>query len=178
MALVSGVTGAHSERTRGFTRKQQVLGLIIEQLSHDLELLLQAAKNAHEASIHEENIPDNKYDTLGLEASYLAQGQANRGQEIRQALEEYRRLNLQPFDDDSPIRLTALVTLRAEGDSTRSVFIGPLEGGLRVRDQQGEVMVITPPSPLGRSLIGQRCGDSIETGSGAGSREYEIIQVC
>lgn len=158
--------------------KQEILGLIIQHLSRDLDLLLTAARAAHEASIHEENIPENKYDTLGLEASYVAQGQANRGQEIRQALQEYRLLTLQPFDDDSPIRLTALVTLSAEDGATRSVFIGPREGGLKVRGQRDEVMVITPASPLGRSLIGRRCGDCIETGSGAGAREYEIVRVC
>jgi len=54
--------------------KAQILKLIIQQLSHDLAVQFGAAKTAHEASIHEENIPDNKYDTLGLEASYVAQG--------------------------------------------------------------------------------------------------------
>ena len=45
---------------------------------------------AHAAATHEECQPDNKYDTTALEASYLAQGQANRAQEIRQGLEAYR----------------------------------------------------------------------------------------
>lgn len=171
---MSGITGVPA----GQMRKQELLGLIIQRLSHDLELLLTAARTAHEASIHEENIPDNKYDTLGLEASYVAQGQANRGQEIKRALQEYNRLLLQSFDDDSPIRLTALVTLRAEDGSTRNVFIGPLEGGLKIMDQTDEVMVITPASPLGRSLIGRRCNDCIETGNEASVREYEITKVC
>lgn len=174
MALVNGMTGAPT----GQARKQRILDQIIQRLTRDLELLLTAARTAHEASIHEDNVPENKYDTMGLEASYVAQGQANRGQEIRQAVQEYRFLTLQPFDDDSPIRLTALVTLRAGDDgTTRNVFIGPREGGLKVMDQGEEVMVITPASPLGRSLIGRRQGDCIETGSGAGIREYEIVQV-
>jgi hypothetical protein len=171
---MSRTTGA----PRGEMRRQEILGLIIRQLTRDLELLLAAARTAHEASIHEENIPENKYDTLGLEASYVAQGQANRGQEIRRALQEYQRLSLQPFDDDSPIRLTALITLKGEDGATRNLFIGPLEGGLRVMVQGDEVMVITPASPLGKSLMGRRCGDCIEMGSGTGAREYEIVRVC
>ena len=172
------MNGVNGDPT-GQARKQRILGQIIQQLSRDLELLLSAARTAHQASIHEENVPENKYDTMGLEASYVAQGQANRGQEIRQAVQEYRLLTLQPFDDDSPIRLTALVTLRAEDNGiTRSVFIGPREGGLKVMDRDEEIMVITPASPLGRSLIGRRQGDCIETGSGTGVREYGIIQVC
>ena len=158
--------------------KAQILKLIIQQLSHDLAVQFGAAKTAHEASIHEENIPDNKYDTLGLEASYVAQGQANRAQDIKQALQAYNQLSLQVFDDNSAIRLTALVTLRTDDGTHKTVFIGPSEGGLKVVDGQTEIMVITPVSPLGRSLIGRSTGDCIEAGSGSGRREYEIIRVC
>ncbi len=167
----------HGNDSAARHRKERLLALIRERLSRDLDLLLQAAKSAHEASTHEENIPENKYDTLGLEASYLAQGQANRGQVIRQALHDYRLLTPHVFGDDSPIRLTALVTLMGEDGSTRSVFIGPAEGGLRIMDQGDEIMVITPASPLGRSLIGRRLGDCVETGSGASVREYEIVRI-
>jgi len=66
--------------------KQTLLSLIIARLESDHALALQAAKTAHAAATHEENIPDNKYATLGLEASYLAQGQANRAQDILAAL--------------------------------------------------------------------------------------------
>jgi transcription elongation GreA/GreB family factor len=158
--------------------KAQILKLIIQQLSHDLAVQFGAAKTAHEASIHEENIPDNKYDTLGLEASYVAQGQANRAQDIKQALQTYNQLSLQCFDDNSPIRLTALVTLRTGDGTLKTVFIGPSEGGLKVVDGLTEIMVITPVSPLGRILIGRSSGDCIEAGSGSSRREYEIIRVC
>jgi len=158
-------------------RKTRIFKLIIEQITHDQNILFTAAKTAHAASIHEENIPDNKYDTLGLEASYVAQGQANRAQEIKLALETFKQLTLQSFDEDSEIRLTALVMLRADDGSVKHVFIGPREGGLKVIDQDCEIMVITPGSPLGKSLIGKRCGDRIETGSGNNRKEFEIIEV-
>ncbi|NVN90999.1 MAG: GreA/GreB family elongation factor [Desulfuromonadales bacterium] len=160
------------------TTKTHILKLIIEQLTHDLAVQFGAAKTAHAASIHEENIPDNKYDTLGLEASYVAQGQANRAQDIKQALQIYGRLSLQHFDENSAIRLTALVSLECDDGTTKTVFIGPLEGGLKVRDHQTEIMVITPASPLGRQLIGRVTGDCIAVGSGSSRREYEIIKVC
>jgi hypothetical protein len=56
--------------------KTLIVQRIIEQLSHDLEIFFTAAKSAHEAATHEENQPVNRYDTLALEASYVAQGQA------------------------------------------------------------------------------------------------------
>jgi hypothetical protein len=65
--------------------KESLLARIIARLEADHALQLQAAKTAHAAATHEENIPDNKYDTLGLEASYIAQGHANRAQETLSA---------------------------------------------------------------------------------------------
>lgn len=158
--------------------KSEILQLIIDQLSHDLAVQFNAAKTAHEASTHEENIPDNKYETLALEASYVAQGQANRAQELRRALEAYKQLKPQFFDEDSDIGLTALVTLSDADETIKTVFIGPLEGGMKIVLHQTEVVVITPASPLGRDLIGKSVGDTVIIGIGRERNEYEIIEVC
>jgi transcription elongation GreA/GreB family factor len=156
--------------------KTHLLQLITEQLAHDLAVQYNAAKTAHDASTHEENIPDNKYETLALEASYLAQGQANRAQELKRALQAYQQLPLQQYDDDSPIGLTALVTLSDDDGAFRTLFIGPLEGGMRVIDNKTEVLVITPASPLGKELIGCSVGDLVRIGTDG--KEFEIVGVC
>ncbi|HJV34832.1 GreA/GreB family elongation factor [Geomonas sp.] len=145
----------------------------MNRLSADLAVFSAAAKTAHEAATHEENIPDNKYDTLSLEASYIAQGQANRAQDLRRALQAYQSLELQEFDDDSPIRLTALVRLEAEDGEEKILFIGPQEGGLKLTVHGEEVMVITPASPLGSELIGKSTGDQVTIGR----KEFEVVEV-
>lgn len=159
--------------------KDQLLQLILGQLSHDLAIQFNAAKTAHEASTHEENIPDNKYETLALEASYVAQGQANRAQELRRALEAYKQLTPQHFDESSAIALTALVTLSGDDETTRTLFIGPLEGGMKILDCQtgSEIVIITPASPLGSDLIGRSVGDLVKIGVGKNRKELEIVQV-
>ena len=159
--------------------KTDLLQRIQEQLAHDLAVQFNAAKTAHEASTHEENIPDNKYETLALEASYVAQGQANRAQEIKRALETYKQLTLRRFDVDSTIGLTALVTLAGADGTTRTVFIGPLEGGMKIVYQQTEteIVVITPASPLGRDLIGKSAGDLVRIGTASNAREFEIVGI-
>ena len=157
--------------------KKALLLQIIDCLEADHSLLLQVAKTTHAAATHEENIPDNKYATLGLEASYLAQGQANRAQEILEALKAFRQMVIQKFSDATPIRLTAVVQLEDEAGSSRLVFLGPAAGGLCLTFEGQEVMVITPASPLGRGLLGKRCGDSLQIRID-GLREYEIVSVC
>lgn len=160
--------------------KPDIIRLIIEQLTQDLAVQFNAALAAHEASTHEENIPDNKYETLALEASYVAQGQANRAREIRLALEAYKQLELRHFDAQSSIGLTALVTLSGDNDTVRTFFIGPLEGGMKLFDEQSgsEILVITPASPLGRELTGRGVGDLVRVRIGSGTKEFEIAEVC
>lgn len=69
--------------------RQQVL----ERLAEDLLRVEQVARTAHEAATHEEKIAEKKYDTLGLEASYLVAGQARCADAIRLAIVN-RRNNL------------------------------------------------------------------------------------
>ena len=156
--------------------RKKLLQLIIAKLNHDLEVLSGAARIAHEAATHEENIPDNRYDTLALEASYLAQGQANRASEVRQAINVYRQLGLLPMNEEE-ICLTSLVTLEAADGNIKTVFIGPLEGGMKIIYNRSEVLVITPGSPLGNELLGKAAGDTIEVGTGSSLISYEITGV-
>lgn len=157
--------------------KQQLLLTIIARLEADLALFTVAARKAHEAATHEECAPDNKYDTTALEASYLAQGQANRARDIRQNLEAYRALTLQVFDDSTPIRLTALVSLEDEEGNERRLFLGPNEGGMKISCEDGEIVLITPVSPLGGSLLGKRVGDELRAGDAADATGYTIVAV-
>lgn len=157
--------------------KEQIVQNIVAALSADLLVFSTAAKAAHEAATHEECLPDNKYDTTALEASYIAQGQANRAQEIRVALESYRSLALVDFDDETPIRLTALVTLEGDDGTVRRFFLGPRAGGLKIGGSGGEIVVITPGSPLGRALLGLRAGDEVRVGDD-GPATSSIVSVC
>ncbi|MHB8121160.1 MAG: transcription elongation factor GreAB [Desulfuromonadaceae bacterium] len=154
--------------------KEHIIREIIRLLSADLTVSSTAAKTAHAAATHSECLPDNKYDTTALEASYIAQGQANRAQEIRVSLECYRSLTLHDFNDDTAIRLTALVTLEGDDGSVRRLFLGPQAGGMKVCGGDSDIVVITPGSPLGRSLLGLRCGDEVKSGA----TSFTIVAVC
>lgn len=149
---------------------------ILAKLQTDYKLLLQAAKSSHDAATHEENIPDSKYETLALEASYIAQGQANRAQEIKQAINALQKLVLQSFSGQTPIRLGALVRLEDEDGNCRRVFLAPAAGGMTLQHEGNTVMLITPDSPLGRELIGSQLDDCISI-EGGRRREYEIVEV-
>jgi hypothetical protein len=58
--------------------KQTVHQLILDKLRRSRHRGTRRA-DRYETATHEENIAENKYDTLGLEASYLAAGETGRG---------------------------------------------------------------------------------------------------
>ena len=157
--------------------KQKFLSLALDQLKADHRLLLQAASTAHAAATHEENVPDSKYETLSVEASYIAQGQANRAQDILMAIESFRRIDPKKFPSEGSIRLGALVLLEEEEKKQRQIFLGPAAGGLKLNYEGSEIMVITPDSPLGENLLGKKIGDECELTTAGKLREYEILQV-
>ena len=157
--------------------KELIRAGIMATLAADLETFLEAAKRAHEAATHAECLPDNKHDTTALEASYIAQGQANRAGELRLALESYRSLTLQEFDDTTPIRLTALITLEDEEGNLRTVFLGPQAGGLRIPFDGREITVVTPASPLGSSLLGKSVDDEVDVDTDSSARSFHILAI-
>jgi len=157
--------------------KAELVNNIIAALETNLHTLTTAARTAHAAATHEECIPDNKYDTTALEASYIAQGQANRAQEVRSALAAYRKLELRSFSSGAQVRLTALVSLEADDGTERTVFLGPAAGGLKISVSGKECVVITPDSPLGRVLLGKRCDDEVQTGIHQEARPYLITGI-
>ncbi|WP_312935938.1 transcription elongation factor GreAB [Pseudomonas sp.] len=141
--------------------KPALLARIITALEADAEALRLAAQTAYETATAEENIAENKYDTLGLEASYLATGQARRGAEIRQALLTYRQLQLRAYDPQRGIQISHLIELESAQGVVQRVFLGPDAAGLKVGHGDELITVITPRSPLGQQLLGKRIDDEV-----------------
>ncbi|WP_079227011.1 GreA/GreB family elongation factor [Pseudomonas putida] len=145
--------------------KATLLARIVAALETDVEVLRRAAQTAYEAATAEENIAENKYDTLGLEASYLATGQARRTAEIRQALLTYQQLLLRDYDPARGVQVSNLVTLEDEHGGQRLLFLGPEAAGLKIGEGDELVTVITPRSPLGQQLAGKKVDDEVNLGS-------------
>ena len=137
--------------------KTQLLKQIVASLSDSLELLEKAARASHAEATHESSKAESKYDTRGLEAAYLAGGQARQAKEILDSIQVYESLAVRDFAPGEAIELTALVELDSDG-TLNTYFIGPRNGGLELEFQGKEVTVITPQSPLGQNLMGKKAG--------------------
>ena len=138
-------------------------------------MLEKAARASHAEATHESSRAENKYDTRGLEAAYLAGGQARQAREVLEAVEIYENLSAKVFSERTPIDISALVEV--EMDGVKSVFfIGPKNGGLEIIHNKREITVLTPQSPLGSKLMGKLQGASWTEKGGAASR-YKILSV-
>jgi transcription elongation GreA/GreB family factor len=154
--------------------KSAVVAAILDQLTAEAELYDRAARAAHAEATDEQSKAENKYDTRGLEASYLARGQSRQAAEVGQALVQFRAL---PLGESASVEVGALVQLTAGRDVTW-YFLGPRAGGLEVTVEGQEITVITPQSPLGGQLLGRRAGDRISLNLGGKKRECRIAEVC
>lgn len=142
--------------------KQQIITQITNYLSSELTLAINAASTAHSDATDDQSVAETQYDTLAIEASYLAEGQSKRVQEYQEALKAYQQLNLPDFDQNTPIGLAALVQLSKDQACKTWFFIGPFAGGFRCKIDDQLITVITPASPMGQALKDKYQDDDIE----------------
>ncbi len=155
--------------------KRILVTQIIARLQAELDALTAAALATHAEATDEENKAEDKYDTRGLEASYLAMGQSKAAEEAAQSVAQFTALPVRDFLPAEPVSLGALVVLE---DMVQSCyFIGPRAGGTEIGHQGQTIMVITPQSPLGRQLMGRKQGDSLELDLGGKRSPCRVAKV-
>ncbi len=156
-----------------FVLRQQVL----ERLAEDLLQAERAVRVAHESATHEENIAENKYDTLGLEAAYLATGQARRAGAIRKAMADWRQFRPSPHDASKGIELGALVCLADSDGNQHHLFLGPNGGSMKLVGDTQVVQVISSAAPLGRAMLGKCEGDEVSIEVAPIRQQFEVLRV-
>ncbi len=156
--------------------KRTLLEAIIAALQAELATYVRAAKSARAEATDEQSRAENKYDTRGLEASYLAAGQARQVADLETAIAAFEGLSNCKFALGEDIGVGALVEL--EQNSKRTLyFIGPNAGGTEVKVGTSNVLVITPQSPLGSQLQGRKAGEVLELNFGDKKRQARVVGV-
>lgn len=167
----------------GFTKifaavnKSDLRAAILQQLHQELDRSSGAAALARDEAISEESRAENKWDTHSQEAAYLAEGQARQAATIGESLELYLTLPLPDFPPGATIAVGAVVELEDHRGRRSWYFIGPRAGGLEVAFGDRSLLVVTPPSPLGRQLLGKRSGDPVATPGRGTATAQRIVSV-
>jgi len=156
--------------------KRALLDRILARLQSELDLLTQAALATHAEATDEENKAEDKYDTRGLEASYLAIGQSKAAEEAAQAVAQFSVLSVRDFKPTEPVSLGALVVLETNGRRS-FYYIGPKAGGTEINHEGHSILVITPQSPLGRQLMGRIQGETLQLEFGGKRGPQQVTAV-
>ncbi len=83
--------------------KRVLIRKIVARLTEELAVYFRAAQASRAEATHEQSKAENKYDTRGLEASYLARGQSKQAAEIQSAIAAFEKLDPRKFGAGEPV---------------------------------------------------------------------------
>lgn len=89
---------------------------------------------------------------------------------VRQLKQMLEKAEIVDVEDDGKVQPGKLVTIRMEGDEPETYLLG-------LREQKGEYDVLTPDSPIGRSLLGRSEGEIVTAEVPAGQLKIEVVKV-
>mgnify|MGYP003624266856 FL=1 len=160
--------------------KKEIHDAITKALLNRFKTAELAAKQAHQAATGDESVAENKYDTFGLEASYLAHGQSQRVIECEQDWLLFSKKALHLHRIDHPVTLWTLVELEALNSALsgkKYFFISPCAGGLSVEVSEKSIFSVTASSPVGKALIGKMVDDEVCLTKNGHQVAYEITSI-
>ncbi len=140
--------------------KNKLKEQVILQLEKDLASLKKAAAETHSVSTGDENKQEGKYDTRGIEASYLADAQAEQAKLIEEGIFKIQNLTL-PDEPETAI-LGSIIILTDDNDNDHQFLILPAGGGIELEYEDQPLTVLTPESPVGKKIIHKALLDKIE----------------
>ena len=158
--------------------KTQLAEQLLNAVQSELTTMLGAVDQARDNAVHEQSKPENQYDTLALEAAYLAHGQSVRAAELQRQITVLKHFELVNYRGDSAAVVGAVVQLREENKPLPKWFwIVPVAGGVDLQCEEANVTTITPDAPLGRKILGCYEGDEILLRLGANKMCFGVVSV-
>ncbi|MFC5050388.1 hypothetical protein ACFPK9_07170 [Rubritalea spongiae] len=141
--------------------KHDLIQSVLKSLQHDLDVLRKAALETHRSSTSEESKAEGKYDTRGLEASYLAEAQAEQVVQLEESIAKFTKINTDELNGDEPIASGSMIIVSTDENDLAYLML-PAGGGMQLSSQGLDFTVITPDSPVGSALIGRNVGEQVE----------------
>ncbi len=141
--------------------KDDVIADLRAQLEGKIAVMKSALADSSEGASGDETKSEGKYDTRAIEASYLAEAQAEQLVLAEESLSLFLNFEAPTYTIDDEIGPGALVEVDQEGEIC-FYFLAPTAGGLITNYLGCEVTVITPDSRLYQELHEKKMGESLE----------------
>lgn len=146
-------------------KKADVLAALVTALKEELNETVAASKDAASYATDAESRAESKWDTQGLEASYLAAGQASQARGLATALQALESHRADLLRACLVVELGALVTVAVNGFRDL-YYIVPTQGGVELSVDDSTVTTLTLQTPLGQALRGKAGGAQTRLPSG------------
>jgi transcription elongation GreA/GreB family factor len=152
--------------------KREILQAVLAELEEELRRQLAAQAAAAEGATHAESRAETKWDTCGLELSYLARGLAKQFETLAKQVEELRAFTAPDFAGKA-IGIGALVETRVDGETNHFILLN-CGGGTEVAVGGVDITAITPESPVGAALMGKKKGQTYSFRAGLECRIRDV----
>lgn len=149
--------------------KSPLVTALENALLAELGAAVSASRDAASYATDEESRASSKWDTQGLEASYLAAGQAQQARELESARQRLRGMAAELCAAKSYVTLGALIdcALGRDGSSEYFWLVPEGAGGRELKVGTRTITCLNAQSPLGRALLGKSAGDSFSLPNGS-----------
>lgn len=109
----------------------------------------------------------------------LVRGQEARVTQARNALAIAEAFTPKPLPKGSPVQLGAVVEIEDEDTGRgRTLFLAPSGAGIELDlPDDGFLSVVTPGSPIGRAIMGQRLGEAFDISVDGRTSSWEITWI-
>lgn len=145
--------------------KTRFFNALIEKLRLELLVAVNASRDAADYATNEESRAESQWDTQGLEASYLAAGQATQARAWAETIEKLQSDRDDLLRKNNTVSLGALFCCDLDG-SKEFFFLAGVAGGQVIQVDDMEVTVITPQSSLAGKIMGLHVGESARLPNG------------
>lgn len=158
--------------------KKMLLPPLYQSLIHYAEgrvrVAKEAADQARSAATNIESVAETKWDTFGLENSYLAHGQSVRVAECEADLAYFRKFC---FAESDVIELCSAFEIERQDGWNKVIILSSCCGGGEFESQGMSVLLVTPQTPLGKTLLGKEEGDVFVMRSRGVEQDAEIVRI-
>lgn len=166
--------------------KTEVIALLIQQLENELAVIITSAENAHLAAVDEQSVAETQYDTLAIEAAYLAHGHSERLASLKAIIARYKKLTAMPAKPHNNVKVNSLITVvyeqltqqKQQKETLQYFYLGCGAAGNKIVWQGITIKVISNSSPLGKALLGKEVDDEFSFSANGNHQTGYINQIC
>lgn len=141
--------------------KDNLIANFCSQLEEKAQLMKSVLADSSEGANGDETKSEGKYDTRAIEASYLAEAQAEQLALAEESLSTFRNFHPPTYHINDKAGLGALVEVDQDGE-INFYLLAPTGGGAITNHLGCEATIITPNSLLYQNIIGKKLGDQLK----------------